>query len=146
MSVDTLRYYEKLGLLPPVTRNASGLRMFGDQDISRLKFIQRAQKMNFTLAEIGDLLHMREDPQHARDEVRAVAAKKLVEIEEHVGELEILRRELQLLISLCRGAKDGCPIIEEIEKDRPPAADVSTSGRLRSARAPAQRSKNPRTP
>jgi len=53
LSADTLRYYEKIRLLPPVTRNASRLRLYDDKDVSRLHFIRRAQRMNFTLAEIA---------------------------------------------------------------------------------------------
>lgn len=112
LSADTLRYYEKISLLPPVNRNASGIRIYCDKDISRLKFIQRAQKMNFSLAEIGELLKMREDPQHARDDIRQLTAKKLSEVETHLEELSSLRSELQLLLNLCRGSEDGCPIIE----------------------------------
>ena len=52
-SADTLRYYEKIGVLPPIARNASGLRCYDQKDISRLKFIKRTQLMNFTLDEIG---------------------------------------------------------------------------------------------
>ncbi len=113
-SVDTLRYYEKIGLLPGVSRNASGIRQYSDKDISRLKFIKRAQQMNFTLAEIGDLLTMREDPQHARDEVRQLTANKLTEVKNRLTELDTLRRELTLLVNLCRASEAGCPIIEKM--------------------------------
>ena len=69
-SADTLRYYEKIKLLPKVGRNSSGIREYDDKDISCLKFIQRAQKMNFSLREINDLLQMRENPQKVENEVR----------------------------------------------------------------------------
>ena len=115
MSADTLRYYEKIRLLPPVARNTSGVRVYDDQDVSRLNFIRRAQRMNFTLAEIGKLLEMREDPQNARTDVRALMQKKLQEVEEQLEELNTLRNEMRLLINLCRGAEDGCPIIEDID-------------------------------
>ena len=117
MSVDTLRYYEKIGLLPKVSRTESGIRHYNDKDISRLKFIKRAQQMNFTLAEIGDLLKMREDPQHARAEVRQLTANKLQEVELRLTELDTLRRELALLVNLCTASEAGCPIIDRIEED-----------------------------
>ncbi|HHJ15192.1 MAG TPA: heavy metal-responsive transcriptional regulator [Gammaproteobacteria bacterium] len=116
LTADTLRYYEKSGVLPGVARTATGIRQYDETDISRLKFIRRAQKMNFSLAEIQDLLNMREDPQHARDEVRQLTAQKLEETQAHLAELTTLRNELQLLLNLCRGSKDGCPIIEGIEE------------------------------
>ena len=116
VSADTLRYYEKIGLLPRVGRSISGLREYGERDVSRLRFIQRAQKMGFSLAEIAHLLTMRENPQQARDDVRTLTALKLSETEERLEDLTLLRDELRLLLNLCRGAKDGCPIIETIDK------------------------------
>ncbi len=116
LSADTLRYYERIGLLPAVGRTAAGVRLYSNKDLSRLKFIQRAQKMNFTLAEITDLLKMRDDPQRARDKVRRLATQKLSQVELHLKELKTLRDELQLLLNLCRRTAAGCPIIEGIDR------------------------------
>ncbi len=118
LSADTLRYYEKIGLLGNISRLPSGVRAYRDKDISRLKFIQRAQQMNFTLAEIGALLKMREDPQGARVHVRQLTARKLEEVEDRIRTLNTLRDELRLLLNLCVASEDGCPIISEIEKPR----------------------------
>ena len=116
LTADTLRYYEKIGLLPRVGRNSAGLREYSERDVSRLRFIQRAQKMSFSLAEIAYLLAMRENPQRARDDVRTLTTIKLDEVEARLKELMLLRNEMRLLLNLCRGAKDGCPIIEKIDK------------------------------
>jgi DNA-binding transcriptional MerR regulator len=116
LSADTLRYYEKIKLLPKISRNNSGIREYDDKDISRLKFIQRAQKMNFSLAEISDLLKMRENPQKVRDEVRLLTEDKLLEVDEHLKSLTTLRNELQLLLNLCQGSENGCPIIEGLDE------------------------------
>ena len=86
-SKDTLRYYEKIGLLAHIARNDSGLRIYDSKDVSRLDFIKRAQKMKFSLAEIGQLLEMRDNPQNVRVEVRALTQRKLIEVEEHIDEL-----------------------------------------------------------
>ncbi len=118
LSVDTLRYYEKIGLLPRVHRTAGGIRSYSDNDISRLKFVRRAQKMNFSLAEIASLLQIREDPQHARQEVRELTLKKLVEIESNLQDLTNLRNELKQLTKLCASNPKGCPIIEDIENGK----------------------------
>ena len=115
ISADTLRYYEKIGLLPVINRTASGIRVYHKRDLSRLRFIRRAQKMKFSLKEIAELIKMREDPQHARDEVRMLTRTKLSEIEEHLNDLQFLRNELQLLLNLCVAGEEGCPIIEGIE-------------------------------
>ena len=116
LSADTLRYYERLGLLPPVSRSEGGARRYSERDLSRLGFIQRAKAMNFTLEEIAQLLEMRDDPQHARDQVRELTQQKLASVEAQVAALELLRRELTLLVNLCRGAADGCPIIDELDE------------------------------
>ena len=118
LSPDTLRYYEKIDLLPRVQRNRSGRREYSDQDLSRLRFIQRAQKMNFSLAEIADLLDMRNNPLQARNEIRLLTRKKLEQVEEHLQALTTLRDELTLLLNLCRGSEEGCPIIEGLEEEQ----------------------------
>jgi len=118
LSADTLRYYEKIKLLQKIARDNAGRRLYNEQDLSKLRFIQRAQKMNFSLAEIAQLLQMRTDPQHARDEVRLLTAQKLATISEHIKDLTVLRDELQLLSNLCRGSEGGCPIIEGIEHQK----------------------------
>ena len=116
ISADTLRYYEKIRLLPAISRTDAGIRIYNDRDLSRLRFIKRAQKMRFSLKEIGELLNMREDPQRARDEVRLLTRSKLTDVEEHLDELQFLRNELQLLLNLCTASEDGCPIIESIDQ------------------------------
>jgi DNA-binding transcriptional MerR regulator len=123
LSADTLRYYEKIGLLPKIGRNPSGVRQYTEKDLSRLRFIQRAQKMNFSLAEIAQLLKMREDPQHARNDIREMTATKLAQIEEHMNELGYLRKELTLLLNLCRNTEGECPIIENLQGDDAASTD-----------------------
>jgi MerR family transcriptional regulator, copper efflux regulator len=115
ISADTLRYYEKINLLPPISRNASGIRLYNAQDLSRIKFIKRAQTMGFSLAEIAQLLEFRKAPQQARPEIRLLAKDKLDEIAQRVNTLKSLQAELTLLINLCSQAEGGCPIIEGIE-------------------------------
>ena len=117
LSADTLRYYEKSGLIPHIARTASGIRLYSDQDISRLRFIRHAQQMNFSLAEVGDLLKMRENPQLARAQVRQLTADKLVEVESRLNDLNTLRKELRLLLNLCEINEDGCPIIEGMDRN-----------------------------
>ena len=116
LSVDTLRYYEKIGLLPSVARNEARIRMYTDKDISRLRFIRRAQTMKFSLTEIGELLQFREDPTGAKPLVRRMALEKLSVIDKHIKELQTLQNELRPLVSLCAQSKDSCPIIEGIDR------------------------------
>ncbi len=118
LSTDTLRYYEKSGLLPRVARNNSGRRIYDNTDISNLRFIIRAKKMNFSLAEISDLLRMRQQPQTAKNAIRLLTAQKLSEIEIHIDELTHLRNELTLLLNLCHNSDRGCPIIDELNNPK----------------------------
>ncbi|MBI1425677.1 MAG: MerR family transcriptional regulator [Gammaproteobacteria bacterium] len=118
LSADTLRYYEKFGLLHNISRNTSGIRLYNEKDVSRLNFIKRAQSMNFSLDEIKKLLTMREDPQRAKVSVRQLTADKLKDVEKQIKELTTLQNELTLLLNLCRGSEDGCPIIEDIDTQK----------------------------
>jgi len=116
LSADTLRYYEKIGLLKNVNRVSSGVRSYNEQDLSRIRFIQRAKTMNFSLDEIAKLLQMRENPGRAKKSVRQLTQDKLVEVEAHLKILSTLQKELTLLINLCTGSKEGCPIIDDINQ------------------------------
>jgi MerR family transcriptional regulator, copper efflux regulator len=118
LSPDTLRYYEKIGLLKRVYRNAGGTRRYSGKDISRLKFIKRAQQMGFSLAEIGELLSFRENPQRAKPKVRQLAHNKLADIEKHLLDITTLKNELTLLVNLCTADADGCPILEGLDQDK----------------------------
>lgn len=115
ISIDTLRYYEKIDLLAPIDRNSGGIRLYGESDIARIQFIQRAKLMNFTLDEIKALLKMRKNPGQMREDVRELTQQKLGVIEKQISELDILRQELQALIGSCACSQQGCPIIEKIE-------------------------------
>ena len=116
LSADTLRYYEKIALLKGISRTPSGVRSYSEQDLSRIRFIQRAKTMNFSLDEIAKLLQMRENPGRAKKSVRQLTQDKLVEVEAHLKTLSTLQKELTLLINLCTGSKDGCPIIDDINQ------------------------------
>lgn len=132
LSADTLRCYEKIGLLPRVGRNPSGIRRYNDTDLSRLRFIQRAQVMDFGLADIAQLLKMRESPRHARAQVRELTRKKLTEVGARLEELKTLRNELQLLLDLCNANSSGCPIITDIERRSPASSRRKALWRQRS--------------
>jgi DNA-binding transcriptional MerR regulator len=115
MSADTLRYYEKIGLLPRVARNGSGVRRYERADLARLKFIQRARLMNFSLDEIRNLLQFRSDPSGSKAQVRELTRRKLEDISARVDALQALRQELDLLLDSCTGSGKSCPIIDGIE-------------------------------
>lgn len=115
ISNDTLRYYEKIGLLKNIYRNQSGNREYSEKDLSQIRFIQRAQLMNFRLSEIESLLAMREDPFNAKQEIRELTIAKLDDITEKLNNFTLLHNELSLLVNLCQKNDDcNCPIIEKL--------------------------------
>lgn len=117
LSADTLRYYERIGLLNRIRRSNGGQRQYSDGDIARLGFIRRAQSMNFSLEEIAQLLLLREAPGDVRGEVRGMTEQKLRDIDERIRELSRLREELRELVEACRASTGGCPIISHMTGD-----------------------------
>lgn len=116
-SADTLRYYERIGLLPPPGRSPGGRRIYRERDLNRLRFIRHAQAVGFTLAEIAQLLRFRENPAGSQSAVRDVAVRKRREIMQKMELLSKMEAELNLLISVCRGEGDRCPILEHLAQD-----------------------------
>lgn len=119
-SQDTLRYYERIGLLPPPGRTPAGRRRYRERDLARLHFIRRAQSVGFSLDDIRKLLRFREDPTRTGRSVRELAAKKHGQVKAKLEALQAMEAELALLLSLCRGTPGGCPILEVLDTDGPP--------------------------
>jgi len=123
LSNDTLRYYERIGLLGPVTRNNGGQRRYKGADIARLRFVKRAQAMDFSLEEIGQLLNLRDRPGDVRADVRGMAERKLEAIKQRIESLSHLHDELSQLICECRSSADDCPIIAHMDNRHTPAGE-----------------------
>ena len=116
ISADTLRYYEKIGLLSDIPRTG-GQRRYTQEHLGQLQFIRRAQTMDFSLAEISQLLKLRLDPVASRDGVRQLAAEKLDAINERLKTLRKLQKELKGLVDDCQHGEPGaCPIIKGLEQ------------------------------
>lgn len=117
VSVDTLRFYEKRGLLSAPPRTAGGFRDYGPEAVGRLRAIGRAKALGFTLAEIAAMLRWSDAPEADAEAVRDAAADRLRETEAQIAELERQRRDLARLVDACGGAdtaRADCPILEEI--------------------------------
>lgn len=110
----TIRYYEEIGLLRP-TRGNNGYRDYGDADIHKLRFLQRARGLGFSVEECRQLLALYEDRDRASADVRQMAGAKLMEIDQKIRELTQLRQTLQTLVHACHGdMRPDCPILEEL--------------------------------
>jgi Cu(I)-responsive transcriptional regulator len=116
VNVQTLRYYERRGLLPRSPRRTSGYREFPDEAVRVVRFVKRAQDLGFTLDEIEELLKLRDDRRRDRGRIRAVAGKRIREIERKIAELQSMKQALSHLIHCCEeGATLECPIIEALD-------------------------------
>ena len=116
VSIDTVRYYEKNGLLEPAARLASGYRRYEALQLSRLRFIKRAQQLGFTLKDIRELLGISGQRQVAR--VKRAAERKLAEVNERISALQRVQSGLSELIAQCpgHGRADACPILNALGK------------------------------
>jgi Hg(II)-responsive transcriptional regulator len=119
VNVQTIRYYERRGLLPSPPRRRSGYRELPEETVRCVRFIKRAQELGFTLDEVSELLRLRTAKPHNRARVRAVAERRVQQIERKIAELDALRQALRILVHRCReGAALECPIIEALEDPR----------------------------
>jgi MerR family transcriptional regulator, copper efflux regulator len=118
VNIHTVRYYESRGLLPKPPRTGSGYRMYGLEDVKRLRFIKRAQELGFTLEEIGELLELRVEP-GAGQAVRSHTAVKIDEIDGKIRDLERIRAKLVELSAACdqHGTHDDCRVLHALEDD-----------------------------
>lgn len=101
VGVETIRYYERRGLIPKPPRNDSGYRQYGDEDVDRIRFIKRAQRLGFTLNEIERLLRLRARPEGDTAELRALLQKKADELLTRVRKLQRMTSRLQELLDAC---------------------------------------------
>lgn len=117
--VDTVRYYERTGLLSPQGRLASGYRRYGELELARLRFIRRAQMLGFTLKEVRDLLSL--SSQHDVSRVKRTAQTKLADVEKRIAALDKIRGGLATLIAACpgHGRAADCPILNALGGETP---------------------------
>ncbi|MGE0846627.1 MAG: Cu(I)-responsive transcriptional regulator [Flavobacteriaceae bacterium] len=114
----TIRYYEDIGLVRPA-RAANGYRDYGRDDVHRLRFLQRARGLGFSIPECRLLLSLWDDENRSSADVKALAVEKIGEIDRKIDELKGLRQTLSTLASHCHGdRRPQCPIIDELAGGR----------------------------
>lgn len=113
--VETVRYYEKIGLLPPPARTSANYRAYGSAHLARLSFIRRARDLGFALEAVRELLTLSDDRTQSCEAIDVIAQTHLAEIDRKVADLTALRTELDRVISSCRrGTVADCKIIETL--------------------------------
>ena len=121
VNLETVRYYERRGLLPKPPRTPAGYRTFDADAVSRLRFIKQAQALGFSLKEIKELFALRLDPRASCADVRRRAEAKIADIDEKLRALRAMKRALVHLAAACAGSGpvSACPILESLEEGAP---------------------------
>lgn len=117
VNIETIRYYQRRGLLKEPPKPLHGHRRYAPGQVQRVRFIKRAQALGFTLDEIGALLNL--DAARACGETRALAIRKLCLIEQKIADLAAMRRALNGLVQQCDvgAGRAACPVIEALARD-----------------------------
>jgi MerR family mercuric resistance operon transcriptional regulator len=132
-NLETVRYYEQVGLLPPPPRSRGGHRLYGEDLIKRLTFIRRSRDLGFTIQEIRDLLRLVDGRKYTCAEVEALARSHVREIRRKIGDLRKLQGVLQTMASKCsQGNVPECPIIDALFDPAVQPASDSAHRRTRS--------------
>jgi len=119
VGIETVRFYEREGLLDEPTRSASGYRQFDEDVVKRLIFISRAKELGFTLKEIKVLLSLRLDPKSSCADVKAQAQATIEDIEDKLRRLKRMKRALVKITNECsgQGATSECPILDSLDRN-----------------------------
>jgi len=119
VNVETLRFYERKGLLPRPPRRASGYRAYPVEDVRRIRFIKRAQELGFSLVEIRELLALRVSPAATSAAVKGRVEEKIADVRRRIAGLEAMEKALRELSGSCsgRGPTADCPILHHLEAD-----------------------------
>ncbi len=117
VGVETIRYYEREGLLAEPERRPSGYRQYDESIVARLQFIRRTKELGFALGEIRELLSLWFDSKTKCVHVRQRAEQKIVHIEEKIARIQKMKRSLQKLIRICesRNSIEACPLLEGLD-------------------------------
>jgi Hg(II)-responsive transcriptional regulator len=117
---ETLRYYERRGLLPAVRRTAAGYRQYEPDAVTRIRFIKHAQKLGFSLPEIRELLALRVRDGAACADVARRSRDQLALVRRKIDDLQRIQRTLRRLVAACakRRPTDQCPVLASLERNR----------------------------
>ncbi len=118
VGVETMRFYEREGLIPEPPRTFSGYRQYPQETVSRVRFIKRAQELGFTLKEVRELLSFRASPRASCRDVKEKAGIRMEDIDRKIEDLRRMKRALSKLMAACegRGSVSECPILDAMER------------------------------
>jgi len=131
VNFETVRYYERIGLMPRPIRTKGGHRHYGHEHLRRLTFIRRARELGFHLEEIRSLLVLNKSGNGSCADVKAIAANHLADVREKISALAKMERTLAILIEGCSEERSLCPILDMLDSERNLRARTRTSDKLR---------------
>jgi len=119
ISIDSIRFYERQGLLAEPARTESNYRVYTEGAVDRLRFIKKAQKLGFSLGEIQELLDLSHDPAASKSDVKKKTVDKIADIKNKIQDLSRMLKALEQLEESCdgHGSVVGCPILKALAKD-----------------------------
>ena len=114
-NIETIRYYERIGLMPKPPRSKGGHRLYEKDHLKRLSFIRRSRDLGFTLEEVRGLLRMIDGHDYTCDEVKVLTLDHLQEVQQKIADLRRLERVLKTMAAECEGGNvPDCPIIDAL--------------------------------
>jgi MerR family mercuric resistance operon transcriptional regulator len=117
-SIETIRYYERVGLLPAPARSPGGYRLYGPDHVKRLSFIRRARALGFPISEVRTLLRLTDERKRPCAEVRVVAEAHLKDVRAKIADLRRMERTLRTTVARCaEGRRADCPLIEALYRN-----------------------------
>lgn len=122
VNIETIRYYEKIGVMPAPDRSASGYRLYGSDHPKRLSFVRRSRQLGFSLHEIRGLLRLVDGDAHTCAQVRELTLDHVAEIRRKIADLKRLKRVMEEMAAQCTGERaPECPIIDALFDVRQPS-------------------------
>lgn len=130
VNIETVRYYERIGLLPSPPRTEGGHRLYGEPHVKRLTFVRRARELGFTLEEIRALLRLADERPPSCARARSLATKHLADVREKIADLKRMERVLTQTVALCEeGDRPDCPLLDALFRENGPGGSSQRARR-----------------
>ena len=119
LGIETVRFYERQGLIEPPPRTDSNYRIYPEEEVTRLRFIKKAKSLGFTLNEIKELLFIRHDPNATKADIKNRTLNKIEDVKQKISDLTRIKMALKHLVSSCdgHGPLEECPILEALDSE-----------------------------
>lgn len=136
VSTKMIRHYEQIGLIPQAERTESGYRLYGEREVSMLRFVRQSRRLGFSVAQIAELIGLWSDSQRTSREVKALAMRHVAELEEKRREIEQMMEGLSVLVKACHGNdQPHCAILEQLSQGSSPQHQPLHKPKLKKSQA-----------